>query len=28
VSNIQPLDDAFTLHTFPRLILFSAIHCI
>jgi hypothetical protein len=28
VSNIQPLDDAFTLHKFQRLILFSAVHCI
>jgi hypothetical protein len=28
VSNIQPLDDAFTLHIFQRLILFSAVHCI
>jgi hypothetical protein len=28
VSNIQPLDDPFTLHIFQRLILFSAVHCI
>jgi hypothetical protein len=28
VSNIQPLDDAFTLQIFQRLILFSAVHCI